>query len=243
MIFVVASILIQIGCILHIHNTGRDRIWILVVLFFSLLGCAAYFALAVMPEMGAAKGRAVRAQEERDPVVQLNRAEAALATVDTPANQIALGDAHAALRSFNDAAQHYQLALDQLGGSDHQTAMKLATAFLEAGKSADSIKILDTIETPRATGEVDRLLLLRARALEHAGEKQLACEIYADIATRMTGGEAQCRYAALLIAEGDKGTARIVLAESINRLERASLVQDAGQADMLAWAKQQLAEL
>jgi hypothetical protein len=51
MIFLAAGVVVQILCVMHILNTGRDRIWIWIVLLFSLLGCCAYFSFQVMPDL------------------------------------------------------------------------------------------------------------------------------------------------------------------------------------------------
>ena len=43
MIYLAASICLQILCVLHAYKSGRGQYWPLVIIFFSLLGCFAYF--------------------------------------------------------------------------------------------------------------------------------------------------------------------------------------------------------
>lgn len=85
--------------------------------------------------------------------------------------------------------------------------------------------------------------MLRARCLDHLGQKDEALTLYADIVTRMPGEEARCRYAGLLLAEGFEGRARRVLEEVEQRMKRLDRQQRAAEADMYRWASDTLRDL
>lgn len=236
-----ASIVIQLMCILHVYRTGRAQWWMMVILFFSMLGCFAYFVFEIMPELfgpHSAGARKARAKALADPVDALNRAEAALAQVDTAANRLALGDAYAALGTHGEAALQYRVALDRMNGRDAKIEVKLAQTLFDGGDYAEALKWVERQETPVSVGEADRLTLLRARILAELGRVDEAAALYADIVERLPGAEARCRYGALLMDRGDREAARNQLQEA---MKRAS--SDSDDPAMLGWAKTTLAEL
>jgi hypothetical protein len=60
------SLVVQLVCVVHCVRTGRNQLWIMVIIFFSLLGCFAYGAFEVMPEMLGRRGvRLAKAEAAR----------------------------------------------------------------------------------------------------------------------------------------------------------------------------------
>lgn len=209
------SFCIQIVAIMHAIRTGRNQIWIWVILFGSMLGVTAYFAFELMPEWLGPAGARARVKAAADPFLRLKEAEKGLSLADTAANHLAKADALFDMKSFGEASHHYRVALDRLNGRDARTEARLAAALFEHGRHDEALKTLDRLETPSGIGEADRLKLLRARTLTELGREDEALPLYAEISTRMPGPEARSRYAALLLARGDTATARIVLSELV----------------------------
>lgn len=241
-----ASLVVQILCVLHVLRTGRNQIWIWIIMFGSFLGCTAYFAFELMPEIfgpGSRFERTARARVEADPVSRIRTAEEALGRSDTAASRLALGDAHMISGAYREAAQQYRTALDRMNGSDPKLEARLAEALFEGGDFRGTLASLDRIAAPSAIGERDRLNYLRARALAELGEHEGAAGLYADLVTRLPGEEARCRYAALLLAMGRKDEAKMVLedvAKGVARLRRED--RDA-HTEMFGWAERQRREL
>lgn len=238
------SLAVQLLSYIHAHKNGKDQLWTWVILLFSLPGCFAYFVFEVMPVLigpGSAFARKKQVEEQTDPVTALGEAEAALAKVDTTANQLAVAEAYMAMKAYTSAAEHFGLALDRMNGSDEGIAFRLATALFEDGKLPEARAALDAIEWPEGKGESDRIAFLRARILDGLGERADARAIYADISPRLRDPEVRCRYAALLLALGDTSAAREELIEVEKQAPGLGRIEKERHADMLDWAKRELA--
>jgi hypothetical protein len=241
--FFAASILLQILCAIHVIRTGRNSLWIMVIVFFSLLGCAAYFAFEIMPTLGMnrhvrlAKANAV---SKLDPERALRHAREQLDLADTVANRIALADACTDLGKHNDAVGLYREALLRVRGEDASTRAKYARSLFETGASAEALDALNALPESRNANDTDRHSLLRARILDDLGRKDDAIAIYEDVVTRFPGEEARCRYAALLIEAGETDRAQRLLEEVESRMKRLDRTQRAAEADMYDWAMIQL---
>lgn len=240
------SILIQIACAVHCVRTGRNGLWLMVIIFLSIPGCLAYALFEILPglagrrEVRVAKAAAARAL---DPERDLRAAREAVETADTAANRIALGDALAELGRWAEAGVEYGEAAARAPGVERSTQIKLARACLEAGQAARARRLLDALAPSGSQAENDRAALLLARALEEGGEADRALALYAELGERMPGGEALCRRAALLLARGRRREAGAALAEVERRLKRIDRFERAANADMYAWAARTLAEL
>jgi len=68
--------LLQIACAVHIVRTGRDYIWLWVVLFFSVAGCAVYVITQVLPGAGRSTPCA-RARKTAGKAAPIRRARSA----------------------------------------------------------------------------------------------------------------------------------------------------------------------
>lgn len=246
MIWVVASLCIQIICAVHAIRTGRNQIWMLFIFLFSLLGCFAYLMLEVMPGYwGNRHLRTARAQVAGrvDPERDVRRAKRDLELAETAANQIALGDALAALHRCDEAEAAYRSGLALGPGNDWGTQLKLAQMLFEQGASREALSIVEALPEVAQGSEWDRRALLRARLLGDVGRDAEARSLFEDVMSRIAGEEARCHYAAFLLERGDQMRARQVLEEVEQRTRRLDRTQRAAQADMYRWAGEQLASL
>jgi hypothetical protein len=240
------SIAIQIFCAVHCIRNGRNSLWLLVIIFLSFPGCAAYAIFEIFPSYaGRREVRAVRqaAVKAIDPARDLRRAREALDTADTAANRMALADALAAQGKCDEAIPHYEAAERKTPGADRVVQLKLARACFEAGRSARARTLLEALPPSGSQSENDRASLLHARLLEETGEPERALALYADVGTRLPGAEAQCRQAALLISLGRGAEALPLLVETERRAKMMDRYERARDADMFAWAADSLAEL
>lgn len=134
MVWLVAIAAIQIACAIHIIRSGRNGVWILVVMMLPLAGAAAYFVMEVLP--GLQGNRHVRTARAKaiatiDPERDLRSARDGLALVDSAYNRIAVADALSALDRHAEALPFYREALARAVGSDDRTKAKLARALFE----------------------------------------------------------------------------------------------------------------
>jgi hypothetical protein len=235
-------VIVQIACVVHCIARRRNPWWILGILVFPLIGSAAYFFLEVMPgrELRMAKAAAVK---RIDPEREVRSAREALATADTAANRVRLGDGLADRAEWPEAAIHYLMALEKTPLGDRAIQLKLARATFECGNAAGTVKLIDELPPSQATAENDRAALLRARALGELGETDEAVAILRDVGARLPGAEAQCREAALLIADGREAEAVAPLEEAERRARNLDRYEKLRDRDMYAWAQRTLAEL
>lgn len=244
---IAAIILLQIACAVHCVRSGGSGLWIMIIVFFPVLGSLAYVVMEVLPRYGGSrtvrkvKGAAVKVI---DPERDLRAARLALETADTAANRTLFADTLAERGLWAEAIGHYEAGEAKApGGRDRAIRLKRVRACFEAGRFKAARDLLDSLAPSASQSDNDRASLLRARLLEEAGETDGALAIYADVGERMPGAEAQCRRAALLITLGRDGDAMAPLAEAERRAGRMDRHERAKAADMYAWAAETLAEL
>lgn len=242
MVFFIASVGLQILCAIHVMRTGRNQMWLWIIIFFSLLGCFAYFLMEVLPAHGG--NRYVRHAKAKvgaklNPERALKDARDALDLADTAANRIALGDALADLDRHREAVPYFREALAMLRGEDDRTTFKLAQSLFEIGEAAETRRLIEGL--PASSGVMaDQRALLLARALGETGEIAQARALFEDVITRLAGDEARCHYAHFLIDHGDRTRALAILEEVEQRSKRLHPLQRAEAADMYRWAGEQL---
>ncbi|HEV2866344.1 MAG TPA: hypothetical protein VGX37_07500 [Allosphingosinicella sp.] len=240
------SILIQIACAVHCVRTGRNGLWLMVIIFLSIPGCLAYSLFEILPQYsGRREVRAVKAAAARalNPERDLKAAREALEISDTAANRIALGDALGELGRWAEAAGEYAAAAAKSPLPERATQLKLAQAQLESGRHAKARELLEQLPASGSQAENDRSALLLARALEQEGETERALQLYGELGARMPGGEALCRQAALLLTQRRRAEALSALGEVERRLKRIDRFERAAHADMYEWAARTLGEL
>ena len=246
MIFFLATILVQIACVVHLIRNHRNTLWLWAIIFLPIAGSAAYAVVEILPGLFQRREvRAVRTAAVRrlDPERELRAAREAVDVADTAASRTALGDALAEAGQWGEAVRHYREAVAKTPGEDRAAQVKLARACLESGSSAEARRLLETLPESASPSENDRASLLLARALEELGETDRAVALYAELGERMPGAEAQCRQAALLIASDRPGDAVPLLEEAERRARRLDAMERRRDSAMYDWASRTLAEL
>ena len=244
---VLAIIALQIVCAIHCARSGRSSVWVMVIIFFPVLGSLAYVVMEVLPGSGVTRtvGKArQKAAAKLDPDKPIRLAREALETADTAANRVKLADALAERSLWDEAIRHYEQGeLKAPGGSDRGIRLRLVRALFEAGRMKQARDMLEGLEPSSVRSDNDRASLLLARMLEAEGESARALALYADVGRRLPGAEAQCREAGLLISLGRRAEAAAPLAEAEKRARKMDRHERAKEADMYAWAAETLAEL
>jgi len=245
MIFYVALIAIQVVMIIDVIRNGRNRIWIMALMFLPVASTIAYLVIEVVPRFR--HNRHVREAhaalvEKLDPERELRAAREQLDVARTVANRLRVADALAALDRDKEALPYYR---DAIGGTrpDLRSGEKYARSLFLNDQSQAAIEVLDGMQQPSASSDRDRIGLLRARVLEELGRNEEALPLYADVSERLPGDEARCRYAALLIKMGRKSQARRILEDVEHRLKRIDKSTRRAEAQMYDWAMRELASL
>jgi len=246
MIFFIVTILVQIGCVVHLIRNHRNTLWLWAIIFLPIAGSAAYLVVEILPglfqrrEVRAVKAAAVK---RLDPDRELRAARDAVDVADTAATRTALADALAEAGNWGEAVRHYREAVAKTPGKDRTARLKLARACLEAGNLAEARRLLEELPESASPSENDRATLLLARSLEALGETDRAIALYGELGERMPGAEAQCRQAGLLIAGGRGAAAVPLLEEAERRARRLDKMERRKESEMYDWAARMLAEL
>lgn len=242
-----AIIALQLACAVHCVKSGRNGTWVMVILFFPVVGSLAYVAMEVLPHSGlpgTARKAKARVAQKLDPDRDLRHAREQLDTADTAANHVAYADALAERGIWLEAIGHYERGESKApGGSDRGIRLKLIRALFETGRTERARELLEALPSSNVQSDNDKASLLLARMLEEAGDRERALELYRDVGVRLPGAEAQCREAGLLLALGRRSEALAPLAEAEKRAQRMDRKERAREGDMYAWAADTLAEL
>lgn len=244
MILYLLIIAFQVYCIVDVIRRGRSAIWIMALVFLPLASGIAYLIIEILPTLQG--NRHVRVARQKivdtiDPERELREAQRALDVTDTMANRLRVADALTVLGRHSEALPLYERG----AGSrpDLRTGEKLARSLFLNDRSQKALSLLDGLPKSTSQSDSDRVKLLRARILEDVGRNDEALENYADVADRLPGDEARCRYAGLLLKVGRKAEARKVLEDVEHRLKFVDRRSRSAEAAMYDWAMRELAGL
>jgi len=243
---VLLSILVQIGLIVHVVRTGRNTLWILVLLFVPILGALAYLVVEILPGLfHSYGGRRVLAGARRavDPNRDLRTASDHAAVVDTVGAKTRLGEELFRRGRYSEAIEMYRSALKGLYEHDPNLLLGLAQAQFASGDAAGALATFETLRAHNAGFKSDAGFLLYARALEAVGELPRAEQEYRDVAGYFAGPEAKVRYAQLLRRLAQPDRARELLEDVVQTAELAPRHVRRIQSEWLRLARRELAEL
>jgi hypothetical protein len=241
--FFILSILIQVGLVIHIIKTGRNTIWIWVVVLLPLAGTIAYVAVEVLPELFGSRGaRRFMSSAKRtiDPTGDLRTAQLRLRTTDSIDSRRRVADELCNAGKYDEAVEYFRLALTGLYESDPHLLLGLARAQFALGEATHARETLDRLIKENPDFKSSDGHLLYARALEAEGNTGKSCEEFATLAKYYPGAEARYRYAALLHRTGETKRAQEVLSQLLNDAEVATKHYRKAQAEWLALAKRDL---
>lgn len=216
----ILSIAIQALLVVHCIKTGRNTIWIWVLVLLPVAGPVAYVAVELLPELlgGRTARRAARGMKRvLDPHADLRRyeGEARLGGGNVASFQ-RYGEELTRQGRYDEAIEQYRRALTGL--YEHDPNLMLGIAFAQFGKGdpAAARQTLDDLIRLNPDFKSPQGHLLYARALEGEGNIAKAIEEYKVIATSFPGAEGAARYAQLLMAQGQKDEARKVAQELLD---------------------------
>ena len=242
--FFILSVVLQVGCIVHMIRNGANRMWLTAIILLPIGGSLAYIFLEIIPRSGG--NRHVRFAKQKivekiDPERELRAAQAALELTDAMSNRVRVADALTSLGRHAEALPLYQRGAG--ARPDFRTGEKLARCLFLNDRASDALAVLEKLPSVISQSDQDMVALLRARILEDLGRHEEALELYAEVSPRMAGDEARCRYAALLLKLGRMGDARRVLEEIAQRAKYIDRYVRLADGPMYDWAEKELTAL
>jgi hypothetical protein len=187
-------------------KTGRPVTWVFIVMFFSIVGVAAYVIVELLPEWtNSRSGVQMRRRLSKlaDPDRNLKSASQRLAVADTVQNTILLAAECLAKEKYTEAEELYRRAMRGLHADDPVLLYGLARARFGLGNFAGTIEALDLLKEKHPEQTSGDGHLLYARAKEQLG-------YYA-------GPEPACRLGAMLKERGRTDEAQALFQKVINQ--------------------------
>jgi len=217
-------IAIMLAAVVHIIKTGRNFIWVYVVIFIPLFGALVYFAVEIIPEMfksRAARKIGANAKAMADPNKSFREARRAAEMTGSVDSKRTLAEEYARRGDYSSAIEIYRDALVGHFADDPALLMGLAKVQFASGDGAGAQEALDRLQAadPKFVSADGHLLY--ARALELQGKNDEAAGEYERLVRYFSGEEARVRYAVLLQKIGRNDEAQALYAETVKMLDGA----------------------
>jgi hypothetical protein len=229
--FYFINIAITVALVVHCIKTGRNTIWIWVLVLLSGAGAIAYFIVEILPDLTGSRTS--------------KRAVRSVGRVLDPGKDLRQAEAQARLRQgrSREAIDVYRQSLKGLFEHDPTLLQGLAAAQFAADLPAEARATLDALIANNPDYKSPDGHLLYARALAAEGNKAKALEEFKVLAAYYAGAEAKLRYAQLLRTEGQRDEAKRVLTELTEHASHAPRHYRKAQAEWLSAAERELAAL
>jgi hypothetical protein len=218
--FLILSIAIQAGLIIHVIKTGRNQIWIWVLALLSIPGAIAYVAVEILPDLfrsRTAQRTARGFKKAMDPQANLRRYENEARVTGNVAGRQRYAEELERHGKHDEAITQYRSALAGLYEHDPNLMLGVARSQFAKGDSVAARTTLDELIRMNPDFKSPEGHLLYARALEGEGNFEKALEEYRVLAPSYPGAEAAVRYAQLLQAQGRREEAQKVARELLEQ--------------------------
>lgn len=228
--------IIQVVLIVHVIKTGRNFLWIWVLLLLPAgIGGLAYVAVEILPELfrsRTAQRTARGFKRALDPGAELRRYESEVRVAGNVASRQRYAEELIRHQRYDEAISQYREALTGLYEHDPNLMLGLAQAQFAKGEAAAARATLDELIRLNPQFRSPAGHLLYARALAAEGDMAKALEEYRVLAPSYPGAEAAVRYAQLLDAQGRREEAQRVAREL---LEQARIAPGHYRRAQRAW--------
>ncbi len=220
MLYVILPYALSIALIIHCIKTGRNWIWVWVMLFLPLLGALAYAAVEIVPELfrsQSARHTARGLKKAINPFADLRRFEQEAGVTGNVASRQRYAEELLRHGRFAEAIEQYRQTLTGLYEHDPNLMLGLARAQFGQGDASAARATLEALLQHNPGFSSPERHLLYARALEQEGRLDQALQEYRALAPAYPGAEASVRYAQLLERQGAREEARRVARELLEQ--------------------------
>ena len=221
MVVLILLYVIQAGLIIHVIKTGRNQLWIWVLLLLPAgIGAIAYVAVEIIPELlrsRTAQRTARGFRKALDPDADLRRYESEARIGGNVASRQRYAEELARHERFDEAIAQYRQSLSGLYEHDPNLMLGLAQAQFARGDARAARTTLDELIRLNPDFRSPAGHLLYARSLEAEGNVAKALEEYRVAAPAYPGAEAAVRYAQLLDTQGQRAEAQRIARELLEQ--------------------------
>ncbi len=220
--FLILSLLIQAAFIVHVIKTGRNQLWIWVLIIpgIAQAGILAYIVVEILPGLLRSRTAQRTARGFRkavDPGRELRRYETEARVGGNVASRQRYAEELVRHERYDEAIAQYRQALTGLYEHDPNLMLGMAQAQFGKADASGARATLDELIRLNPDFRSPAGHLLYARALEAEGNLPKALEEYRVVAGSFPGAEAAVRYAQLLQAQGRKEEAQKVARELLQQ--------------------------
>jgi hypothetical protein len=229
--------ILQGTAIVHCIKTGRNWLWIWVLIWpgIGLIAALAYVAIEILPDLfrsSTAQRTARGFKRAVDPFADLRRFENEARVAGNVAARQRFAEELVRHGRYEEAIEQYRQALTGLYVHDPNLMLGLARAQFGSGAAAAARGNLEELQRHNPDFRSPEAQLLYARALESEGSSAKALDQYRLLANSYPGAEAAVRYAQLLDTQGQRDEARRVAREL---LEQARIAPGHYRRAQRAW--------
>jgi hypothetical protein len=221
MLFLILPYIVQALLIVHVIKTGRNFLWIWVLILLPFgLGAVVYVGAEILPELfrsRTARRTARGFKRAMDPGADLRRYENEAQVTGNVASRQRYAEELVRHQRYGEAIAQYRQALTGLFEHDPNLMLGLAQAQFAQGDARGARTTLDELIARNPDFRSPDGHLLYARALEAEGNVAKALEEYRTLAPAYPGAEASVRYAQLLKAQGELAESQRVARELLER--------------------------
>jgi hypothetical protein len=221
-LYLVLPYLLQGTAIVHCIKTGRNWLWIWVLIWpgIGAVAALAYVAIEILPDLfrsRTAQRTARGLKRAVDPFADLRRFENEARLAGNVAARQRYADELVRHGRYEEAIEQYRQALTGLYAHDPNLMLGLARAQFGSGAAAGARGTLEELLRHNPDFRSPEGQLLYARALEGEGNVPRALEQYRALANSYPGAEAAVRYAQLLDTQGQRDEARRVARDLLDQ--------------------------
>jgi hypothetical protein len=197
--YLIPQLIIQAICIIHLLKTGKNRIWLIVLLLVPYLGCAIYFFMEILPSIRSGKvlEKASQVEQAFFPARKIQLLEDQIAFADTYQNKMLLAEAYASVGRYEEAIGLFNKMLTGLYQDDPFALGKRALTYYASGNTLKAKEDFEHIM--KTTGKLnEKEQLIYAILLDDMNFPVEAEKAFTKAVHLATGLEAEYRYAMFL---------------------------------------------
>jgi hypothetical protein len=201
MIYWLLPILLQVALVVHVIRTGRNTLWIWLIVFVPLVGGLAYFVVEILPGVfgsRTARQAASGFKKTIDPTRDLRQAQRRLEATDSIESRRRLADELSEHGKYDAAIEHYRAGLTGIYTHEPVLLLGLANALFNKGQPGEARQALDDLIEHNPDFKSPDGRLLYARALEGEGDIDKAASEYETVIKYFSGAEARYWYGMFL---------------------------------------------
>ena len=235
--------LVQLSLIIHVLKSGRNRYWIMILLFMPLIGGIAYLVIELIPGFsGSISGqRAVRnVKQTLNPGADLRQHEAAWNQSPNVDNGRRYAEALLDSGKTDEAEEIIGQSLKGLFETEPTLLLLKARLQFEKERTAETVKTLESLQEHNPDFRSSEGHLLYARALEAEGQIDKAVREYSAVSGYFPGVEARYRLAVCLEIAGKSSASRTEFESILNDAKLAPPHFRKSQKTWLDAVKQEL---